>query len=273
MWELSLEIIVVIISAAGLSTQEVEEKPSSKSPLKPALPAKPTQTTPPKQTQNKPVSSVKKSPATQATLDKGSKLTAHSVQSPTLVANCLNKSNIANKTEILEKDSKDSTSSHSDINKTCAEINKKTENILEDENVSAPNSTQNEAEDVKNSHNDTQTDKVIHDVVQNHDVGLELRDNNYAFHEDNETYREYEDEGMSYEEAEENYGGGIRERSLLCPILEEDGESTASTSSLIASSLSGSSSRVNFRKNTLIICILKKLIHEDWKTENISILA
>ena len=176
-----------------------------------------------------------------------------------MVANCLNKSNIANKTEILEKDSKDSTSSHSDTNKTCAEINKKTENILEDENVSAPNSTQNEAEDVKNSHNDTQTDKVIHDVVQNHDVGLELRDNNYAFHEDNETYREYEDEGMSYEEAEENYGGGIRERSLLCPILEEDGESTASTSSLIASSLSGSSSRVNFRKNTLIICILKIL--------------
>merc|ERR1712038_383843 len=145
----------------GLSTQEVEEKNTSKSPLKPALPAKPTQTTPPKQTQNKPVSSVKKSPATPAALNKGSKLTAHSVQSPTLVANCLNKSNIANKLETLEKDSNDSTSSHSDTNKTCAEINKKTENIHEDENVSAPNSTLEESKDVKNSHNDTQTEKVI----------------------------------------------------------------------------------------------------------------
>ena len=112
-------------------------------------------------------------------------------------------------------------------------------------NVSTSNLTQNETKDLTNSHNDTQTEKVIHDVVQNHDVGLELRENNYAFQEDNDTYREYEDEGMSYEETEENYGGGIRERSLLCPILEEDGESTASTSSLIASSLSGSSSRVN----------------------------
>ena len=162
-----------------------------------------------------------------------------------MVANCLNKSNITNKTENLEKDSNDSTSIHSNTNETCAEINKKTENIHEDENVSTSTLTQNETKDVTNSHNDTQTEKVIHDVVQNHDVGLELRENNYAFQEDNDTYREYEDEGMSYEEAEENYGGGIRERSLLCPILEEDGESTASTSSLIASSLSGSSSRVN----------------------------
>ena len=47
------------ISAAGLSTQEVENKPSSKSPLKPALPAKPTQTTPPKQAHNKPIAPVK----------------------------------------------------------------------------------------------------------------------------------------------------------------------------------------------------------------------
>merc|ERR1712038_683283 len=137
----------------GLSTQEVEEKNTSKSPLKPALPAKPTQTTPPKQTQNKPVSSVKQSLATPATLDKGSKLTAHSVQSPTLVANCLNKSNIANKTEILEKNSNDSTSSHSDTNTTYAEINKKTENIHEDKNVSKSTSSEDETKDDTNSHN------------------------------------------------------------------------------------------------------------------------
>lgn len=42
-------------AAAGVSSKEVEEKPSAKSPLKPALPAKPTQTSPPKQTPNKPI--------------------------------------------------------------------------------------------------------------------------------------------------------------------------------------------------------------------------
>ena len=43
-----------MISAAGLSTQEIEVKSSSKSPLKPTLPAKPIQTTPPKQASTKP---------------------------------------------------------------------------------------------------------------------------------------------------------------------------------------------------------------------------
>ena len=47
------------VSAAGLTTQEIDEKSSSKSPLKPALPAKPTQTSPPKQTLNKQNSSTK----------------------------------------------------------------------------------------------------------------------------------------------------------------------------------------------------------------------
>ena len=83
----------------------------------------------------------------------------------------------------------------------------------------------------------------------------EHREKNYAFHS-NDAYDlcrdssssvpEYDDdEGMSYDDGEDNYGGGIRERSLLCPILEEDGESTASTSSLIASSLNSASSRVS----------------------------
>ena len=49
----------VLFSAAGLTTQEVEEKSLSKSPLKPALPAKPTQTTPPKQPPNKQINAVK----------------------------------------------------------------------------------------------------------------------------------------------------------------------------------------------------------------------
>ena len=83
----------------------------------------------------------------------------------------------------------------------------------------------------------------------------EPREKNYAFH-GNDAYDicrnnsssvpEYDDdEGIPYDDGEDNYGGGIRERSLLCPILEEDGESTASTSSLIASSLNSASSRVS----------------------------
>ena len=51
--------ILVSFSAAGLTTQEVEEKSLSKSPLKPALPVKPTQTTPPKQPPNKQINAVK----------------------------------------------------------------------------------------------------------------------------------------------------------------------------------------------------------------------
>ncbi len=49
----------VLFSAAGLTTQEVEEKSLSKSPLKPALPAKPTQTTSPKQPSNKHITPAK----------------------------------------------------------------------------------------------------------------------------------------------------------------------------------------------------------------------
>ena len=194
--------------------------------------------------------------STQSTLDKSSKLTAHSVQSPTLVANCLNNSKIANKNETVNKNEENSITSHSDSNKTktIAEQKSIDYKIDETEDVSKPVLPPKEKNDFKNSNIDTQNCKVIDNDVENRDVGLELRENNYAFHEDNDNYREYEDEdGMSYEEAEENYGGGIRERSLLCPILEEDGESTASTSSLITSSLSGASSRVSLFATTNMI--------------------
>ena len=130
-------------------------------------------------------------------------------------------------------------------------MNKKTETIINSKTVSNPTTTVKD--NITHSNIETQNSKVIDEDVPNRDDGLE---NNYAFHEDNDTFSdvcrensslpEYDDEeGISYEEAEENYGGGVRERSLLCPILEEDGESTASTSSLIAGSLSGASSRVS----------------------------
>ena len=130
-------------------------------------------------------------------------------------------------------------------------MNKITENSNDNKAVSNPTPTVND--NITDSNIKTQNRKVIDEDVPNRDVGLE---NNYAFHDDNDKFGdvcrensslpEYDDEeGISYEEAEESYGGGIRERSLLCPILEEDGESTASTSSLIASSLSGASSRVS----------------------------
>ena len=189
-------------------------------------------------------------------MDKGSKLTAHSVQSPSLVANCLNNSKTANKRETLREDESISSSCHSDLNKTNtnAEEKSNTENNDIHSADSKQLSSSNEKIDLINSNIDSQNCKVIGNDVQNRDVGLELRESNYAFHEDNDNYREYEDEeGMSYEEAEENYGGGIRERSLLCPILEEDGESTASTSSLITSSLSGASSRVSLFATTNMI--------------------
>ena len=77
--------------------------------------------------------------------------------------------------------------------------------------------------------------------------------NGYSF-EDEQSYdicggnnqiSEY-DEDEHYDDSADNYGGGIRERSLLCPILEEDGESTASTSSLAASSLTNSMTRPKY---------------------------
>ena len=165
----------------------------------------------------------------------------------------MNNSKTANKRELLREDESISSSCHSDLDKTTANAKEKsnTENNDEHSDVSKLLSSSNEKTDFINSNIDSQNSKVISNDVQNRDVGLELRESDYAFHEDNDNYREYEDEeGMSYEEAEENYGGGIRERSLLCPILEEDGESTASTSSLITSSLSGASSKVSLSAPT-----------------------
>ena len=159
----------------------------------------------------------------------------------------MNNSKTANKRETLREDESISSSCHSDSNKTNTNTKQKSNTENKDEHSDASKQlSSNEKKDYINSNIDSQNSKVIGNDIQNRDAGLELRESNYAFHEDNDNYREYEDEErMSYEEAEENYGGGIRERSLLCPILEEDGESTASTSSLITSSLSGVSSRVS----------------------------
>ena len=179
----------------------------------------------------------------------------------------MNNSKTANKRETLREDESISSSCHSDLNKTNtnAEEKSNTENNDIHSADSKQLSSSNEKIDLINSNIDSQNCKVIGNDVQNQDVGLELRESNYAFHEDNDNYREYEDEeGMSYEEAEENYGGGIRERSLLCPILEEDGESTASTSSLITSSLSGASSRVSLFATTNMIQLRGNYVKDSW---------
>ena len=118
--------------------------------------------------------------------------------------------------------------------------------------------------DLRNFKADTNKDKVINQEVKN--LEEEPVEKSYTFH-DNDAYDicrnnsslvpEYDDEkGNPYDDEEDNYGGGIRERSLLCPILEEDGESTASTSSLITSSLSGTSSRVSCYMYWKVILIM-----------------
>ena len=131
--------------------------------------------------------------------------------------------------------------------------NKNAGNNVED--ISQLTSLATDKSNLKRLKADTHSNKVINEVVKFPEE--EPRENNYAFH-GNDAYdicrnssssvSEYDDdEGMPYDDGEDSYGGGIRERSLLCPILEEDGESTASTSSLIANSLNSASSRVSVR--------------------------
>ena len=177
------------------------------------------------------------------------------VQSPTLVANCLNKSNNTTKTNSSSADAINSTSNQFDsiTNEYNTSANKKTGNNVEcTDNLKLTPST-TDRNDLKKLNADTHSNKVINEDVKKPEE--EPREKNYAFH-GNDAYDicrnssssvpEYDDdEGMPYDDGEDNYGGGIRERSLLCPILEEDGESTASTSSLIASSLNSASSRVS----------------------------
>ena len=128
-------------------------------------------------------------------------------------------------------------------------------------NIAKPASMQNKSTivDKKTNENDTISKQDNHSQQRtNHDDDQVVKSSNevnkmpeaketkYVFEDDDSTadlhpLNEYDDEIMrdEYDDCDEDemnesgYGGGIRERSLLCPILEEDAESTASTSSLL----------------------------------------
>lgn len=202
---------------------------------------------------------LQKSPPQPNNVNKGTKITLHTVQSPTLVANCLNKYSNTSKTNSpdLEANSSIANSCASSItpnNYNGSSGNNKTENndVADTTDEFKPNSSFSDNHALIDPKTDINS-KVMNEEVKD-SSNIEMREHNYAFQDDYDVSREstssvpdeYDDVGIPYDDGDDNYGGGIRERSLLCPILEEDGESTASTSSLTASSLTAASSRVGY---------------------------
>ena len=189
---------------------------------------------------------------TNSTNNKGTKPTSapHVVKSPALVANCLTKSNNNNN----NSNSKNDDSPH---------LNAKSATRLSTENTKPLNGSSNNKiiKEVTNASVAPVPKSAAVEVDENMLIGSKPRiskasieedkvaRNDYAFQDDGvydlsgvpneqsipavpeyDDMEEYDDE--CDEAVNDNYGGGIRERSLLCPILEEDAESTASTSSL-----------------------------------------
>ena len=184
--------------------------------------------------------------------NKGTKPTStpHVVTSPALVANCLNKSTTNNN----KSTSKNDDSPHLDA-KSATRLSTENTKPL---NGSSNNKIINEVTNASVGH--IQKPTAV-DADENMLIGSKPRINKAAIEEDKMARHDYafQDDGVydlsgvpneqstlavaEYDDMEEyddecdeavndNYGGGIRERSLLCPILEEDAESTASTSSL-----------------------------------------
>ena len=189
---------------------------------------------------------------TNSTNNKGTKPTStpHVVKSPALVANCLNKSSNNND----NSNSKNDNSLHLDA-KSATKLSTENTKPL---NGSSNNKITNEVTKASVGHIQKPTavnadeNMLIGSKPRISKASIEedkVARNDYAFQDDGvydlsgvpneqsipavpeyDDMEEYDDE--CDETVNDNYGGGIRERSLLCPILEEDAESTASTSSL-----------------------------------------
>ena len=172
------------------------------------------------------------------------------MKSPALVANCLTKStnnNNTNKTNpavnAINSISKSPNTNSISSSTYNGDSSTNTENVVDDHiRTLKPNSHGSLNEDVP------ETTKTLDNIEHSYAFQDDEDSSFDVLREDNYPVEGYEDEAIYNGEDDDDrddYGGGIRERSLLCPILEEDGESTASTSSLIATSLLTSLSRVS----------------------------